>query len=169
MSHGGSRRARWVPSRTVGPVGGSSRWVQSVGPVGGSSQWVQSRGTGHEEHQEHSHCIVAMKIGFFHFANSGRTSWNGPVPWPIIWGLLRGMCWSVGLADWEVEEGVLELNPQKEVCLPVSPQSDCLCQGWKRRRGAILEESYAQGLDSGLQGCQLYVGVPSRPCKLGGW
>jgi hypothetical protein len=34
MSHGGSsHESRWVPSRTVGLVGGSSRWVQSVGPV----------------------------------------------------------------------------------------------------------------------------------------
>jgi hypothetical protein len=81
MSHGGSsHESRWVPSRTVGPVGGSSHWVQSVGPVSGSSQWVQSKGAGHEEHQEHSHCIAAMKIGSFHFANSGRTSWSGPVP-----------------------------------------------------------------------------------------
>jgi hypothetical protein len=71
MSHGGSRR------------GGSSRWV-TVGPVGGSSQWVQSQEAGHEEHQEHSHCIAAMKIGSFHFANSGRTSWSGPVPWPVF-------------------------------------------------------------------------------------
>jgi hypothetical protein len=30
MSHGGSsHKSRWVPSCTVGPVGGSSRWVQS--------------------------------------------------------------------------------------------------------------------------------------------
>jgi hypothetical protein len=37
MSHGGSsHESRWVPSRTAGPVGGSSRWVQSVGPVKGS-------------------------------------------------------------------------------------------------------------------------------------
>jgi hypothetical protein len=46
-----------------------------VGPVMGEA--------GHEEHQEHRHCIVAMKIDSFHFANSGRTSWSGPVPWPV--------------------------------------------------------------------------------------
>jgi hypothetical protein len=78
------------------------------------------------------------------------------------------MCWSARLADWLVEGEMLGLLPQGEVCLPVSPQSDCLWQGWKRRRGAILKESYAQGLDFGLQGCQLYVGVPSRPFGLGG-
>jgi hypothetical protein len=55
-----------------------------------------------------------------------------------------------------VEEGVLELNPQKEVCLLVSPQSDSLWQGWKRRRGAILEESYAQGLDFDLIDLHVY-------------
>jgi hypothetical protein len=76
--------------------------------------------------------------------------------------------WSAGHSDWVVEEGVLGLNPQKEVCLPVSPQSDCLWQVWKKRRGAILKESYAQGLDFDLQGCQLCVGVPSRPFRLGG-
>jgi hypothetical protein len=109
-----------------------------------------------------------MKIGSFPFANSGRTSWSGPVPWPVFWELLKGGCWSVGLADWEAEEGVLELNHQKEVCRPVFPQSGCLWQGWKRRRGAILEESYAQDLDFDPQCCQLCVGVPSRPFGLGG-
>jgi hypothetical protein len=76
---------------TVGPVTSSmsqcssmSWWIQLVGPVGGSSQWIQSQEAGYEEHQEHSHCIVAMKIGSFHFANSGRTSWSGLVPWPVF-------------------------------------------------------------------------------------
>jgi hypothetical protein len=64
--------------------GGSSHEHVTVGPVGGSSRWVQSQEAGHEEHQEHSHCIAAMKIGSFHFANSGRTSWSGPVPWPVF-------------------------------------------------------------------------------------
>jgi hypothetical protein len=68
MSHGGSSRERHV----------------TVGPVGGSRQWVQSQEAGQEEHQEHSHCIAAMKIGSFHFANSGRTSWSGPVLWPVF-------------------------------------------------------------------------------------
>jgi hypothetical protein len=61
---------------------------------------------------------------------------------------------------------VLEPNPQKEVCLPVFPQSDCLWQGWKRRRGAILEESYAQGLDFDPQCCQLCVGLTVETADL---
>jgi hypothetical protein len=64
-----------------------------------------------------------------------------------------------------VEEGVLGLNPQKEVCLPVSPQSDCLWQGWKRRRGAILKESYAQGLDFGLQVVMVHSLPPEPPAE----
>jgi hypothetical protein len=55
-----------VGPMTVAPVMRStSWWVKSVSPVTRSS---------HEEHQEHSHYIAAMKIGSFHFANSGRTS-----------------------------------------------------------------------------------------------
>jgi hypothetical protein len=68
----------------VGPVMriACHRWVQSSWWV--QSRWVQSQEAGHEEHQEHRHCIVAMKIGSFHFANSGRTSWSRPFPWPVF-------------------------------------------------------------------------------------
>jgi hypothetical protein len=69
----------------VGPVmrshhSGSSHESSRGSSHGGSSHKKQvMRST-----KSIGHCIVAMKIGSFHFANSGRTSWSRPVPWPVF-------------------------------------------------------------------------------------